>query len=162
MQSIVLSSLLPVILLIAIGFIACCAGWMRATSLKDLGSLVFMVPTPALLFRTMSTVHVERLDFKPVAAYFIAVIGLFLVMLAWRRATQRATVRALDALRYGIIADWRQLLHVLAALPGSRGSGHGQCRGVNRHGTGRTAIARSSNPNRCKGPLNVAFKHHRK
>jgi len=97
MQSIVLSSLLPVIILIAIGFIACRAGWMRAESTKDLASLVFMVLTPALLFRTMSTVHVERLDFKPVAAYFAGVIGLFLVMLAWRRATQRATVLALAA-----------------------------------------------------------------
>jgi predicted permease len=97
MHSIVLSSLLPVILLIAIGFIACRAGWIRAVSLKDLGSLVFMVLTPALLFRTMSTVHVERLDFKPVLAYFAAVIGLFLVMLAWRRVTQRATVLALAA-----------------------------------------------------------------
>jgi predicted permease len=56
-----------------------------------------MVLTPALLFRTMSTVHVERLDFKPVAAYFAAVIGLFLVMLVWQRATQRATVLALAA-----------------------------------------------------------------
>ncbi len=97
MQPIVLSSLLPVILLIATGFIACRAGWIRAASLKDLGSLVFMVLTPALLFRTMSTVHMERLDFKPVAAYFAAVIGLFLVMLVWRRATQRATVLALAA-----------------------------------------------------------------
>ena len=97
MQSIVLSALVPVILLIAIGFIACRAGWMRPASLKDLGSLVFMVLTPALLFRTMSTVHVERLDFKPVVAYFAAVIGLFLVMLAWRRATRRATVLALAA-----------------------------------------------------------------
>jgi predicted permease len=97
MQSIVLSSLLPVILLIAIGFIAGRADWIRATALKDLGSLVFSVLTPALLFRTMSTVHVERLDFKPVAAYFAAVIGLFLVMLVWQRATQRATVLALAA-----------------------------------------------------------------
>lgn len=97
MHSIVLSSLLPVVLLIAIGFIACRAGWMRAEATKDLGRLVFMVLTPALLFRTMSTVHVERLDFKPVVAYFAAVIGLFLVMLVWRRASQRATVLALAA-----------------------------------------------------------------
>jgi predicted permease len=97
MHSIVFSSLLPVILLIAIGFIACRTGWIKAASLKDLGSLVFMVLTPALLFRTMSTVHVERLDFKPVVAYFAAVIALFLVMLVWRQATQRATVLALAA-----------------------------------------------------------------
>jgi malonate transporter len=97
MQSIVLSSLLPVVLLIAIGFIACRAGWMRAEATKDLGRLVFMVLTPALLFRTMSTVHVEQLDYKPVAAYFTAVIALFLLMLALGRATQRATVLALAA-----------------------------------------------------------------
>lgn len=97
MQSIVLSSLLPVVLLIAIGFIACHAGWMRAEATKDLGRLVFMVLTPALLFRTMSTVHVEQLDYKPVAAYFAAVIALFLLMLALGRATQRATVLALAA-----------------------------------------------------------------
>ena len=71
MQSIVLSSLLPVVILIAIGFVACRAGWMRAEATKDLAALVFMVLTPALLFRTMSTVHVEQLDFKPVVAYFV-------------------------------------------------------------------------------------------
>ena len=97
MPSIVLSSLLPVIVIIAIGFIAGYARWVRAESTKDLSSLVFMVLTPALLFRTMSTVHVEQLDFKPVAAYFAGVLGLFLVMLVWHRATQRATVLALAA-----------------------------------------------------------------
>jgi predicted permease len=97
MQTIVLSSLLPVILLIAIGYVACRAGWIPAEATKDLGRLVFMVLTPALLFRTMSTVHVERLDFKPVVAYFVAVIALFLVILVWRRASQRATVLALAA-----------------------------------------------------------------
>jgi hypothetical protein len=97
MHSIVLSSLLPVILLIAIGFIACLADWMRAEATKDLGRLVFMVLTPALLFRTMSTVHVEQLDFKPVAAYFAAAVALFTLMLVWGRATPRATVLALAA-----------------------------------------------------------------
>lgn len=97
MHSIVLSSLLPVIFLIAIGFIACRADWMRAEAIKDLSRLVFMVLTPALLFRTMSTVHVDQLDFKPVAAYFAAAVALFGVMLAWGRATPRATVLALAA-----------------------------------------------------------------
>ncbi len=97
MQSIVLSSLLPVIFLIAIGFIAYRADWMRAEAIKDLSRLVFMVLTPALLFRTMSTVHVDQLDFKPVAAYFAAAIALFGLMLVWGRATPRATVLALAA-----------------------------------------------------------------
>ncbi len=97
MNPIVLSSLIPVVLLIAIGFIAGRAGYIRAEATKDLAALVFTVLTPALLFRTMSTVHVERLDFKPVAVYFAAAILLFAVMLFWQGATRRAAVVALAA-----------------------------------------------------------------
>ena len=93
----VLSSLLPVVLLAAIGFIAGRAGWIRAEATKDLSNLVFMVLTPALLFRTMSTVHVEQLDFKPVAMYFVAAVLLFAAMLVWQGMTRRATVLALAA-----------------------------------------------------------------
>jgi predicted permease len=53
-----------------------------------------MVLTPALLFRTMSTVHVERLDFKPVVAYFAAVIALFLVMFSQRYQVAEELVTA--------------------------------------------------------------------
>ncbi len=91
----VLSSLLPVVLLIAIGFIAGHAGWIRAEATKDLSNLVFMVLTPALLFRTMSTVHVEQLNFKPVAMYFVAALLLFAAMLLWRGTSQRVAVLAL-------------------------------------------------------------------
>ena len=97
MNSIVLSSLIPVVLLIAIGFIACYAGYIRAEATKDLATLVFTVLTPALLFRTMSTVHVERLDFKPVAVYFSAAMLLFAAMLFWQGATRRGAVVALAA-----------------------------------------------------------------
>jgi malonate transporter len=93
----VLSSLLPVVLLAAIGFIAGRAGWIRAEATRDLSNLVFMVLTPALLFRTMSTVHVEQLDFKPVAMYFVAAVLLFAAMLVWQGMTRRATVLALTA-----------------------------------------------------------------
>ena len=97
MNSIVLSSLIPVVLLIAIGVIAGRAGYIRAEATKDLAALVFTVLTPALLFRTMSTVHVQRLDFKPVAVYFAAAILLFGLMLVWQGATRRAAVVALAA-----------------------------------------------------------------
>ncbi len=93
----VISALLPVVLLIGIGFIAGRAGWIRAEAIKDLTNLVFMVLTPALLFRTMSTVHVEQLDFKPVAMYFVAAAVLFAAMLVWQGATRRGTVLALAA-----------------------------------------------------------------
>ena len=97
MSPIVLSSLIPVVLLIAIGFIAGYEGYIRAEATKDLATLVFTVLTPALLFRTMSTVHVERLDFKPVAVYFAAAMLLFAAMLFWQGATRRAAVLALAA-----------------------------------------------------------------
>ena len=97
MNPIVLSSLIPVVLLITIGFIAARARYIRAEATKDLATLVFTVLLPALLFRTMSTVHVERLDFKPVAVYFAAAILLFVAMLFWQGATRRAAVVALAA-----------------------------------------------------------------
>ena len=95
MNSPVLSSLLPVVLLIALGLIAGRTGWVRPVATKDLSNLVFMVLTPALLFRTMSTVHVEQLDFKPVAMYFVAALLLFAALLVWQGWNRRAAVLAL-------------------------------------------------------------------
>lgn len=97
MSNPVVSSLLPVVLLILIGYGAGRARWIRSEASKDLSQLVFMVLTPALLFRTMSTVHVEQLDFKPVAMYFVAAAILFAAMLIWQGATRRAAVLALAA-----------------------------------------------------------------
>ena len=97
MNNPVFSSLLPVVLLVAIGFIAGRTGWIRAEAIKDLSNLVFMVLTPALLFRTMSTVHVEQLNFKPVLMYFLAAMLLFAFVLLWQGGTRRAAVLALAA-----------------------------------------------------------------
>jgi len=91
----VFSALLPVVLLIAIGVIAGRAGFVRAEAAKDLSNLVFMVLTPALLFRTMSTVHVEQLNFKPVAMYFVAALALYGAVLLYHGASRRAAVLAL-------------------------------------------------------------------
>ena len=97
MNNPVVSALLPVVLLISVGFVAGRAGWIRAEAIKDLSNLVFMVLTPALLFRTMSTVHVEQLNFKPVAMYFVAALLLFGAMLFWQGANRHAAVLALAA-----------------------------------------------------------------
>jgi hypothetical protein len=91
----VFSALLPVVLLIVIGVLAGRAGWIREEAIKDLSNLVFMVLTPALLFRTMSTVHVEQLNFKPVALYFVAALLLYGAMLVWQDWSRRAAVLAL-------------------------------------------------------------------
>ncbi|MDP3796527.1 MAG: AEC family transporter [Polaromonas sp.] len=88
-------SLVPVVLLIAAGFIAGHAGWIRPQAIKDLSNLIFLLLTPALLFRTMSRVRVEQLDFKPVAAYFLAVIILFGGTLLVQGFNRRAAVLAL-------------------------------------------------------------------
>ena len=95
MDSSVTSALLPVVLLVAVGFGAGRLGWVGKGSVKDLSNLVFLVLAPALLFRTMSKVQVQQLDFTPVAAYFIAVIAIFAGTLVVRGFNRRAAVLAL-------------------------------------------------------------------
>ena len=107
MNSLVLSSLLPVILLISAGFAAARLDWVRETAVKDLSNLVFFLLMPALLFRTMGRVHVEQIDFKPVAAYFLAVgvlvVGTFLLQGFNRRAAVLAlAVTYSNAIMIGI------------------------------------------------------------
>ena len=95
MNSPVFTSLLPVVLFIAIGFYVGRRGWIRADAVKDLANLVFMVLTPALLFRTMSTVRVEDLDFSPVAIYFAAAALVFAGTMAVHGFSSLAAARAL-------------------------------------------------------------------
>lgn len=77
MNWLVVESLVPVVLLIAAGFAAGKLGWIKPASVKDLVDLVFLLLSPALLFRTMAQVRLEQLDFAPVAAYFVAVAVIF-------------------------------------------------------------------------------------
>jgi malonate transporter and related proteins len=91
----VLSALLPVVMLIAIGYFAGRRKWISVAGVKDLSNLVFLVLTPALLFRTMSKVQVQQLDFRPVAAYFIAVGLIFAGTLLVCGFNRRAAVLAL-------------------------------------------------------------------
>jgi len=93
----VFSSLLPVVLLTAIGFVAGRAGWIRAEATKDLSNLVFVVLTPALLFRAMSSVHIEQLNFKPVALYFVAVAVVYVAVFVTQGHNTRAAVLGLAA-----------------------------------------------------------------
>ena len=95
MNSPVIASLVPVVLFIAIGFVAGRQEWIRASAVKDLSNLVFMVLSPALLFRTMSTVHLEDLNFGPVGIYFAAFGVLYFATLAWQGFNRLAAARAL-------------------------------------------------------------------
>lgn len=94
----VVSSLLPVVLLIFVGFIAGRAKMVRPEAVRDLSNLVFLVLTQALLFRTMSSVHIEQLDFKPVVQYFLVAGFLFAAMLWFYGADSRASVLALSGI----------------------------------------------------------------
>jgi predicted permease len=71
---------------------------VRGESVRDLSNLVFLVLTQALLFRTMSSVHIEQLDFKPVAQYFLVAGGLFVAMLWIYGGNSRASVLALASI----------------------------------------------------------------
>lgn len=73
-----MTALLPVVLLIVLGFIAAKVDWVRPAAVKDLTNLVFYILTPALLFRTMASVKLGELDFSPILVYFLAV-GLVFV-----------------------------------------------------------------------------------
>ncbi len=95
MNSFVISSLLPVVLLIGAGFLAGKRRWIGGAAVKDLSNLIFLLLAPALLFRAMSTVRVEELSLRPVAAYFIASGLLFAATLALRGFNRSAAVIAL-------------------------------------------------------------------
>ena len=91
----VVSSLVPVVLLIAAGYLAGKRRWIHGTAVKDLSNLVFLLLAPPLLFRSMSAVRVEQLSLKPVAAYFIAAGLIFAATLVWRGFNRTGAVLAL-------------------------------------------------------------------
>jgi malonate transporter and related proteins len=93
----VLAALLPVVILIAIGFIAGRAGLMTATSVKDLSKLVFTIFLPPMLFRTMVNVHPENLQGKPLLAYVIGMALMYAVMFFAAGRNRRAAVLGLAA-----------------------------------------------------------------
>lgn len=91
----VVVSLTPVFLLIALGYLAGRVNWIRDEAVRDLSNLVFLLLIPALLFRTMSAVHVETLDLRPLAAYFPAALLLLMASIAWRGFHRASVVMAL-------------------------------------------------------------------
>ena len=84
--------------LIFIGFIAGRAKLVRPEAVRDLSNLVFLVLTQAMLFRTMSSVHLERLELRPVFQYFAVGAALFFAMLLAYGRDSRASVLALASI----------------------------------------------------------------
>ena len=94
----VISSLLPVVLLIAIGFVAGRMKLIRGEAVRDLSNLVFLVLVQALLFRSMATAHLERLDLRSVALYYVVAGAMFLALLFIQGLNSRSAVLALAAI----------------------------------------------------------------
>ncbi|NIM41803.1 MAG: AEC family transporter [Hydrogenophaga sp.] len=88
-------SLTPVFLLIALGYLAGRREWIRDSAVKDLSNLVFLLLIPALLFRTMASVHLEVLDLRPVLAYFPVVVLVLFAIVAWRGFSRESVVIAM-------------------------------------------------------------------
>lgn len=83
-------------LLIAAGFLAGRLRWVGGGAVKDLSNLIFLLLAPALLFRAMSTVHLEDLSLRPVLAYFIGAGLIFAATIAWRGFDRMSAVLALS------------------------------------------------------------------
>ena len=94
----VLSALVPVVLLIGIGFVAGRLKLIRGEAVRDLSNLVFLVLVQALLFRTMATAQLERLDLRSVALYYIVAGVLFFALLLVRGLSSRSAVLALASI----------------------------------------------------------------
>ena len=74
------------------GFVAGKTKLVQGESVRDLSNLVFMVLTQAMLFRTMSKVHLEQLDFEPVVQYLAVTVLLFFILIFVYGRNARATV----------------------------------------------------------------------
>ena len=61
-----------------------------------------MLLGPALLFRTMSQVRLEQLDWRPIVAYFSAVLPWLALQIAWWGWQPRGIVQALG----GTFSTW--------------------------------------------------------
>jgi predicted permease len=91
----IFQALLPVILLIACGYFTGRMRWVSAQGLQDLNKLCFNVLGPALLFHTLSKVHLEQLDLQPVMMYHTLTLAWLTLWVAVYGLTQRGCMRAL-------------------------------------------------------------------
>lgn len=85
------------VLLIATGWGVGRLRWVGPGTARELSNLVFMLLIPALLFRTMSQVRPQGLDFTPVGAYFVGLGLVFAGTLAVCGLNRRGSVLSLAA-----------------------------------------------------------------
>jgi hypothetical protein len=93
----VFTALLPVILLIASGYLAGKIGAIRASAKNDFSNLIFNVLLPPLLFRTMALTDPLHLQMLPVIAYLGSMVVLFAIVLLFSGFHQRGVILGLAA-----------------------------------------------------------------
>ena len=91
----IFTSLMPVALLIALGFIVAKLGIVTELGAQDLTRLTFNVLAPALLFHTMTLVHINELDVQPIFLYFVVALSLFACSILVRGFSRKSTVLGL-------------------------------------------------------------------
>jgi malonate transporter and related proteins len=92
----VVSSLLPVVILVLVGYVSGRFKAIRQEAVRDLSNLVFLVLIQALLFRTMCTVDLAHIDFHSLSLYFAVAVSLYFVLLLSLGGGSRAAVLALS------------------------------------------------------------------
>ncbi|WP_215845150.1 AEC family transporter [Candidatus Pantoea bituminis] len=93
----VVNALLPVVILILIGFAAVRRGWLKSSAIMDISNLAFLILGPALFFRSMAQVHLNELDFKPVIVYFLTIWVVFFATMFTQGINRRGAIMALSA-----------------------------------------------------------------
>ncbi len=78
-----LLAIAPIVMVVAVGWLAARTAFISATAVPELTRLLFYVFGPALLFRAMSRVDLAQLDWRPVVAYYGVGLGL-MGLTMWR------------------------------------------------------------------------------
>jgi len=92
---VIFNALLPVIFMIACGYLAGKLRWVSDQGLKDISKLAFNLLGPALLFRTLGKVQLDELDLSPVMMYHVLTLMWFTAWVMIYGLTQHGCMRAL-------------------------------------------------------------------
>jgi malonate transporter and related proteins len=103
MYSAILLKLVAILLMVAIGYGAGRKRWLgEGDPARVLGYAAFYIFVPALLFRTTSRIDFKTLPWGTLAAFFVPIVVLMVVLYAWQRRqpglpTAGPSVRAITA-----------------------------------------------------------------
>jgi predicted permease len=93
----VITSLLPVVLLIGLGLLAGKREWIKASAQGDYSKLIFSLLLPPLLFRTMAQSRPENLMLLPVFVYLGSMVILMALVMVWQGLNKRGAILGLAA-----------------------------------------------------------------